>query len=60
MGVSLLAQAANRLHQCPRSKPLTLEQAEDARDACARALYGTLFLSIVDNTNQYVCTHAPM
>ena len=32
-------------------KPLTLSQSEDTRDALARALYGTMFLKIVERTN---------
>eukprot|EP01054_Gregarina_sp_Poly1_P001544 Gregarina_sp_Poly_1__1543@NODE_138_length_13117_cov_118_636935_g123_i0_p1_GENE_NODE_138_length_13117_cov_118_636935_g123_i0NODE_138_length_13117_cov_118_636935_g123_i0_p1_ORF_typecomplete_len1982_score361_18Myosin_head/PF00063_21/1_8e221ANAPC4_WD40/PF12894_7/17ANAPC4_WD40/PF12894_7/2_3e07ANAPC4_WD40/PF12894_7/0_0035ANAPC4_WD40/PF12894_7/1_5e05WD40/PF00400_32/1_9e10WD40/PF00400_32/1e02WD40/PF00400_32/1_8e02WD40/PF00400_32/0_53WD40/PF00400_32/0_00034Ge1_WD40/PF16529_5/0_00094Ge1_WD40/PF16529_5/1_7 len=35
-------------------KPLTVIQAEDTRDALARALYGTMFLRIVYMTNQSI------
>eukprot|EP00923_Selenidium_pygospionis_P051384 GHVN01089204.1.p1 GENE.GHVN01089204.1~~GHVN01089204.1.p1 ORF type:complete len:1366 (+),score=163.96 GHVN01089204.1:999-5096(+) len=35
-------------------KPLRIFEAEDCRDALARALYGTLFVRIVQRTNQSI------
>eukprot|EP01071_Lankesteria_metandrocarpae_P013321 Lankesteria_metandrocarpae@DN704_c0_g1_i1.p1 len=35
-------------------KPLRINEAEDIRDALARALYGTLFLKIVESTNSSI------
>lgn len=36
------------------TKPLLVREAEDSRDALARALYGTLFRKLVQETNQSI------